>query len=246
MLKILAIIPSRYGSTRFPGKPLVDIAGKSLVQRVYEQCLKSNLVTETIVATDDSRIFEHVLLFGGKVVMTSTEHPTGTDRCVEAYKNLNQKFDVILNIQGDEPFVDPKQIDALAEIFIKSESAEIGTLAKLITDYSEIHDPKEAKIVFNKNNQVLLMSRNAIPYVKDCPEDLWYTKYDYYKHIGIYGFTESTLLQIAQMQQTKLEKVESLEQLRWLDTYNMYLGFTNIDTLSIDTPDDLKEVYKYL
>ena len=246
MTKIIAIIPSRYGSTRFPGKPLVDIAGKTLIQRVYEQCLKATKVAKTIVATDDVRIFDHVKSFGGNVVMTTSEHPTGTDRCVEAYVNNGEKYDFVLNIQGDEPFVDPKQIDALAAIFEGNPNAEIGTLAKLITDPAEIFDPKEAKIVFNAQKQVLYMSRSAVPFIKDCPNDLWHTKFDFYKHIGVYGFSEKVLLEISKMGQTALEKVESLEQLRWLDKYTMHLGFTDIDTLSIDSPSDLEEVSKYL
>ncbi|MFN8436575.1 MAG: 3-deoxy-manno-octulosonate cytidylyltransferase [Cytophagales bacterium] len=244
--KIVAIIPARYGSTRFPGKPLVDIAGKSLINRVYDQCCKSKLLTKVVVATDDERIFNHVKDFGGNVVMTSSEHPTGTDRCVEAYLNLNEKFDVILNIQGDEPFVDPQQIDELIQIFRINENAEIGTLVKKITDPNEIHDPKEAKVVFNSHNQVLLMSRSAIPFVKGISPNEWIHHYNYYKHIGIYGFAEQTLLKLGNLPQTELEKVESLEQLRWLDNYKMYVGFTDIDTLSIDTPEDLLEVPKYI
>lgn len=245
-MKVLAIIPARFGSTRFPGKPLIDIAGKTLIQRVYEQCLKAENIDKTVVATDDERILQHVQSFGGNVVMTSSTHPTGTDRCVEAYLNLEEKYDVVLNIQGDEPFVDPQQINSLASIFSENKDAEIGTLAKLITDPAEIFDPKEAKIVFNDQKQVLYMSRSPIPYIKDLETKLWHTKFDFYKHIGIYGFREYTLLNISKMQQTNLEKVESLEQLRWLNTYKMYLGFTDIDTLSIDTPEDLSEISKYL
>ncbi|HTF81284.1 MAG TPA: 3-deoxy-manno-octulosonate cytidylyltransferase [Cytophagales bacterium] len=245
-MKVLAIIPARYGSTRFPGKPLVDIAGQTLIQRVYQQCLKATGVHKTIVATDDTRIMEHVLSFGGDAVMTATTHPTGTDRCVEAYQKLGERYDIILNIQGDEPFVAPEQINTLAHIFELNPQAQIGTLAKLITDPDEITDPKEAKVVFNAQNQVLYMSRSPIPYFKDLEISQWNTHHDYFKHIGIYGFRESTLLEISSMKQTKLEKVESLEQLRWLDKYSMYLGFTDIDTLSIDRPEDLKEVYKYV
>lgn len=245
-MKVLAIIPARYGSTRFPGKPLIDIAGKSLIQRVYEQCLKAQKVHKTLVATDDARIFDHVQSFGGNVIMTSSEHPTGTDRCVEAYAKLQETYDVILNIQGDEPFVAPEQIDALVDIFLKSDAAQIGTLAKLITDAAEIADPKEAKVVFNAQNQVLYMSRSAIPFIKNLEPSLWHTQFDYYKHIGVYGFRASTLQEISSMKQTPLEIAESLEQLRWLDKYNMYVGFTDIDTLSIDSPEDLNEVHKYL
>lgn len=245
-MKVLAIIPARYGSTRFPGKPLIDISGKTLIQRVYEQCLKATKIHKVLVATDDNRIFDHVRSFGGNVIMTSTDHPTGTDRCVEAYNKLQEPHDVVLNIQGDEPFVAPEQIDALVDIFLKSNEAQIGTLAKLITDPLEISDPKEAKVVFNAQNQVLYMSRSAIPFIKNLDPSLWHTQFDYYKHIGIYGFRANTLLEISSMQQTALEKAESLEQLRWLDKYKMYVGFTDIDTLSIDSPEDLKEVYKYL
>lgn len=245
MPKILAVIPSRFGSTRLPGKPLIDIAGKTLIERVYTQTKQAKLVHEVVVATDDQRIYDHVLGFGGKVVMTCNDHPTGTDRCVEVAEKFNNEFEVILNIQGDEPFVDPAQIDSLAELFL-DESTEIGTLAKLITDPAEIFDPKEAKVVFTNSHKVLYMSRSAVPFVKDLPAELWHTKQSFYKHIGIYGFKTDVLAQIAHMPQTTLEKAESLEQLRWLDKFVMKIGFTDIDTLSIDTIDDLKEVYKYL
>ncbi len=245
MPRILAVIPARFGSTRLPGKPLIDIAGKTLIERVYAQTKQASLVSEVVVATDDQRIYNHVLGFGGKVIMTSANHPTGTDRCVEVAEKLGDQFDVILNIQGDEPFIAPQQIDALATLFQES-TIEIGTLAKLIIDPAEIFDPKEAKVVFNESNHVLYMSRSAIPYLKDTPPEQWHTKQNYYKHIGIYGFRTEVLSQIAQMPQTVLEKAESLEQLRWLDKFVMKIGFTDHDTLSIDTIEDLKEIEKYL
>ncbi len=245
MAKILGIIPSRYGSTRFPGKPLVDVAGKSLVQRVYEQTSKSQKLTKVVVATDDERIFDHVKGFGGDAVMTSSEHPTGTDRCVEVAQKIGQDFDVFVNIQGDEPFVAPKQIDDLASLF-DSPATEIGTMIKLITDPAEIFDMKEVKVTFNKHMEALYMSRSAIPFVKDIIETDWHKHQDFFKHIGIYGFRKDILLKIASMKQTQLEKSESLEQLRWMDEFRIKLGITDIDTLSIDTPEDLKEVYKYL
>jgi 3-deoxy-manno-octulosonate cytidylyltransferase (CMP-KDO synthetase) len=245
MSNILGIIPSRYGSTRFPGKPLVDIAGKSLVQRVYEQTSKSTLLTEVVVATDDQRIFDHVLSFGGKAIMTSDQHPTGTDRCVEVAKKMGNDFDFFVNIQGDEPFIDPKQIDGLCELFL-TPTTEIGTMMKAITDPAEIFDMKEVKITFNKNMEALYMSRSAIPYIKDVPESEWYKHHTFYKHIGIYGFRKDVLIRIADMRPTILEKLESLEQLRWQDEFKISLGITDIDTLSIDTPEDLKEVIKYL
>lgn len=245
MSKALAIIPARYGSTRFPGKPLADIAGKSLIQRVFLQAKKSK-ATHVVVATDDERIYNHVLDFGGDAVMTLESHPTGTDRCVEAYSHFaNQGYDLVLNIQGDEPFIDPTQIDSLIDVF-DDPKAQIGTLAKKIEDPSEIFDPKEVKIVYNAGCQVLYMSRSPIPHIHRTPESEWFSTTDFYKHIGIYGFRANILFELGQMEQTLLEKLESLEQLRWLDKFVMKLGFTNVDTLSIDTPDDLKEVSKYL
>lgn len=245
MTKSLAIIPARYGSTRFPGKPLADIAGKSLIERVYRQTEKSK-ADLVVVATDDERIFNHVRNFGGEVVMTLESHPTGTDRCIEAFSHYTHLgFDLVLNIQGDEPFVDPTQIDTLIDIFNDS-NAQIGTLAKKIEDPTEIFDPKEVKIVFNASFQVLYMSRSPIPHIHRTPENEWFAKTDFFKHIGIYGFRTNILFELSQMEQTPLEKLESLEQLRWLDKFVMKLGFTNVDTLSIDTPDDLKQVQKYL
>ncbi|MFQ3575430.1 MAG: 3-deoxy-manno-octulosonate cytidylyltransferase, partial [Cytophagales bacterium] len=232
-------------STRFPGKPLIDIAGKSLIQRVYLQTQKSN-AHHVVVATDDERIYNHVRDFGGDVVITLESHPTGTDRCVEAFTHYsNQHFDLVLNIQGDEPFVDPSQINTLIDIF-DDPTAEIGTLAKKIEDPSEIFDPKEVKIVHNAKHQVLYMSRSPIPHIHRLPQNEWHKHFDFYKHIGVYGFKADIIFELGQMKQTELEKLESLEQLRWLDKFVMKLGFTNVDTLSIDTPDDLKEIHKYL
>jgi 3-deoxy-manno-octulosonate cytidylyltransferase (CMP-KDO synthetase) len=243
--KTIAIIPARYNSTRFPGKPLQDINGKSLIQRVYLQALKSN-VSKVVVATDDERIFNHVFSFGGQAVMTSPNHLTGTDRCFEAYSYFaDQNFDFLLNIQGDEPFIDPEQINQLINILL-DENVQIATLVKKIEEKDEIFDPKEVKVVFNSENQVLYMSRSPIPHIHQVPDHQWIHHAEFYKHIGIYGFKTTIVNDIKNLEPSKLETCENLEQLRWIEKFTMKIAITTIDTLSIDTPHDLQEVYKYL
>lgn len=243
-MKILCIIPARYASTRFPGKPLALIAGKSMIQRVYEQAQKSTLLTYLAVATDDERIFDHVVSFGGNVVMTSAHHSTGTERCLEAFRKLSAQynFDVIINIQGDEPLIDPSQIDKLAGCFINHETM-IATLAKAFTENEDKNNPNIVKLVTDKAGMALYFSRFPIPYVREKkPSDLIC-----YKHIGLYAYKTNVLKEICKLEPSLLEKAESLEQLRWLENgYRIRVAFTDTESLAVDIPDDISKVEKYI
>lgn len=244
--KTLAVIPARYASTRFPGKPLVDIRGKSTIRRVYEQANKATLVDEVIVATDDERILEHVQGFGGQVVMTSDQHRSGTDRCAEVAAALSG-FDRIINVQGDEPFINPQQIDQVVQPLIEDPEVAIATLAKQLTDPDVLFDPNVVKVVFNALHRALYFSRNTIPYLRDVPRESWLEEAAFYKHIGIYGFKREVLLALAQLEPGVLEQCESLEQLRWLEAgYSIYVGITQWETHGIDRPEDLKKIEENL
>lgn len=240
-MKILGIIPARFASTRFPGKPLIDIAGKSMIQRVYEQCLKSSSLDKLIVATDDLRIVEHVKNFGGDVVLTSERHPSGTDRCNEV-ASLFPQFDVCINIQGDEPMIDPFQIDLLCGCFSNS-STELATLIKKITTKEELFNYNTPKVIFNKDMEAIYFSRSTIPFLRNSDPESWLSDHSYYKHIGIYGYRSSVLSQITALEISALEKAESLEQLRWIENgYKIKLAVTDKESQAIDTPEDLKKL----
>ncbi len=242
-MKSLGIIPARYASTRFPGKPLVDIAGKSMIQRVFKQAQKSGL-DEVVVATDDGRIFDHVNGFGGKAVMTSEKHATGTDRCAEvAEMQLFSNFDLIINVQGDEPFIHPEQINIVLDMLLKKPDLAVGTLAKKINDDATLFNPNVIKVVFCKNGKALYFSRSPIPYVRGKKEADWLQHAQFYKHIGMYGFRRETLLQLANLPQSHLEIAESLEQLRWMENgFSIGISITEFETKGIDSPEDLQEV----
>ena len=238
-MKILGIIPSRYASTRFPGKPLAVIDGKSMIQRVYEQASKSALLSKVIVATDDSRIFEHVQDFGGNVAMTSKNHTNGTLRCWEVVEQSDGNYDIIVNIQGDEPFIDPEQIDQVAGLF-KNNEVEIGTLVKKIKSEEELFNPNVVKAVFDQQKKALFFSRQTIPFLRGIPQEEWITKHNFYKHIGIYAYRFDVLEKIVKLKPTELEKAESLEQLRWLENgFKINVQITEKEAISIDTPEDL-------
>lgn len=238
MIKIVGIIPSRYESTRFPAKPLVDIAGKSMIQRVYEQASKAELLSDVIVATDDARIFDHVKGFGGKVIMTSTEHQTGTDRCAEVLSNL-ENVDAVINIQGDEPFIEPEQIDQLAALFENPET-QIATLVKRIYDAEDLFSNTVIKVVKTEDDKAIYFSRTAIPHLKGVDTNEWLHHATFYKHIGIYAYRSEVLKKLSFLPQTQLEKAESLEQLRWLENgYSIQLAETEHESNSVDTPEDL-------
>jgi len=245
-MSILGIIPARYGSTRFPGKPLANIAGKSMIQRVYEQVAKAKSLSDIVVATDDVRIEDHVKGFGGKVVMTSDLHPTGTDRCFEALNKTEGNFDVVINIQGDEPLIDPEQIDKVAQCFEK-EDTQIATLVRLIQSEDVLKSPNTAKTILDPNNKVLFFSRSPIPYMRGKNISEWIALHDYYHHIGIYGYRKNVLAEITRLEPSTLEKVESLEQLRWLENgYSIYAALTDHDAFSVDIPQDVATIIRLL
>lgn len=239
---IAGIIPARYASTRFPGKPLILIEGKSMLQRVYEQAKKSSSLSKVIVATDDERIASHVREFGGEVVMTAENHPSGTDRCFEALQQLGEGIDYVINIQGDEPFIDPGQIDALAEA-LESGETELATLIIKVSDASQLTEMGEVKVVLNTSGEALYFSRSPIPYLKGVPMEEWHLRMDYYRHVGMYAYRADVLEKITQLPVSKLEQAESLEQLRWLEAgYRIKCVETDHDSHCIDTPEDVERV----
>jgi 3-deoxy-manno-octulosonate cytidylyltransferase (CMP-KDO synthetase) len=241
-MNILGIIPARYGSTRFPGKPLVNINGKSMIQRVYEQSCKSKRLGKVIIATDDERILRHVADFGGEVAMTSPRHLSGTDRCAEIIGRESGKWDAVVNIQGDEPYIQPEQIDLLCSCF-ELPDVSIATLVKRINSPEELFNHNNVKVVLNKRNEAIYFSRSPIPYNRNFPEQEWLKHSVYYKHIGIYGYRSKVLSEIASLSKTNLEVTESLEQLRWIENgYSIHAAVTTFETVSIDTPEDLEKV----
>ena len=244
-MSILGIIPARFASTRFPGKPLVEIGGKSMIRRVYEQAQKANL-QKVVVATDDTRILEHVQSFGGHAVITSESHESGTDRCFEAYRKNDEEFQFVINIQGDEPFIQPEQINLLADL-LQDNSVQLATLIKKIHTTEELNNPNLPKVVTDLHGQALLFSRQTIPFLRNVPPHDWLLHHTFYKHIGIYGYRTDILEQITQLPVGKLEKAESLEQLRWLENgYKIRTAITEIENLGIDTPDDLEKALRFL
>jgi 3-deoxy-manno-octulosonate cytidylyltransferase (CMP-KDO synthetase) len=237
-MKISGIIPARYASTRFPGKPLVDIGGKSMIQRVYEQASKSRLLSDVIVATDDQRIFDHVTGFGGTVRMTSGHHQSGTDRCAEVASSYIQS-EVFINIQGDEPFIDPRQIDLLCQCFSEPD-VSLATLVKQIKTEDELYSRNTPKVVISNKNEAIYFSRTPIPFLRDHQPEHWLAHQTYYKHIGIYGYSRQALMLITQLPVSNLEQAEALEQLRWIENgYRIKVAVTDIESIAIDTPADL-------
>jgi len=244
-MRFVGIIPVRYKSTRFPGKPLVDIAGKTMLQRVYEQCLKCKALDKVVIATDDELILKHAESLGAQVVMTSENHPSGTDRCFEAYTLLDEKFDVVVNIQGDEPFISPQQIELLIKSFKPND--EIATLMIACNDYETLFSEGEVKIVLDKNNYALYFSRSVIPYLKGVPKEEWHLRHKYYRHVGMYAYRVDILERIAALSPSDLEKKESLEQLRWLENgFKILCVETNEDSYCIDYPEDIERVLNYV
>lgn len=242
-MQILGIIPARYASTRFPAKALVDIGGKSMIQRVYEQSAKATQLAQVIVATDDERIFNHVLDFGGKAVMTSENHHSGTDRCYEALTKTEGLYEYVINIQGDEPFISPEPIDRLAEAL--TGDTELATLVKVIDNEEILFSPNVPKAVLNKRNEVMYFSRQTIPYLRNKETQDWLSSHVFYKHIGIYAYRTDVLAQITKLPVSSLEKAEALEQLRWLENgYAIKAVITSDDSHGVDTPDDLDRVTK--
>lgn len=240
-LKILGVIPARFASSRFPGKPLVDIGGKTMIQRVYEQAKKCKALDEVIVATDHAGIAEEVQKFGGAVSMTSADHQSGTDRCFEALKNQKHAYDYVINIQGDEPFINPKQITELAQLF--DGNTQLATLIKRIEKEADIHNPNIVKVVKNSLSEAIYFSRSPLPYNRNADKQNWLLSHDYFKHVGIYGYRTDILEKITSLPVSSLEKAESLEQLRWIENgLKIKVGETNYPTIGIDTPEDLVKV----
>lgn len=246
-MKFIAIIPARYASTRFPGKPLAVLGGKTMIQRVYEQV--AGVLDDAVVATDDERIYEAVKAFGGKVVMTSTEHRSGTDRCQEAYTKVGEKYDVVVNVQGDEPFIQASQLEVLKRCF-ENPATQIATLVKPFKaedGLAALENPNSPKVVLDEASQALYFSRSVIPYLRNVPREEWLMKHTFYKHIGIYAFRAEVLREVTALPQSTLEKAESLEQLRWLENgYKIGVGVTDIETIGIDTPEDLEKAEAFL
>lgn len=240
-MKVLGVIPARFASTRFPGKPLVDIQGKSMIRRVYEQALKAKGLHKVVVATDDERIAEELKSFGGEYIMTGTQHQSGTDRCAEVARQL-PGFDVLINIQGDEPFIDPAQIDLLASCFADP-NVQLATLIKEIHTETELFNPNLPKVVLNACKEAVYFSRQTIPYLRNAEKENWLKAHLFYKHIGIYGYTAVVLQEITALPPSSLEIAESLEQLRWIENgYAIQTRVTDIETMAIDTPEDLKKI----
>jgi 3-deoxy-manno-octulosonate cytidylyltransferase (CMP-KDO synthetase) len=244
-MKIIGIIPARYASTRFPGKPLADLGGQSMIERVYRQANKATSLTKVVVATEHKLIFNHVKSFGGEVCMTSPYHPSGTDRCYEALTQETETFDYAINIQGDEPFIESSQIDLLAS-YLDGET-QLATLIKKIDSYEQLHSNSEVKVTFNTRNEALYFSRAVIPFVQKVDSKDWMLNFEFYKHVGMYAYRADILKEITQLQVSLLEKSESLEQLRWMENgYIIKVAKTNVETMCVDTPEDLEVAKAYL
>jgi 3-deoxy-manno-octulosonate cytidylyltransferase (CMP-KDO synthetase) len=241
-MKVLGVIPARYASTRFPGKPLAEIHGKSMVRRVYEQVKKSASVHRIVIATDDDRIVQHARTFDAEVVLTSPRHPSGTDRCAEVLEKMEETFDVIVNIQGDEPFIQPGQIDAVVECF-HQDTVDIATLIKQIDSTEELFNPNKVKVVTNRWKEAMYFSRHPIPYCKTADPEHWLQHCTYYKHVGMYAYRRAVLKLISSLSPSATELTESLEQLRWIENgYTIRTIETTFESPAVDTPKDLEYI----
>lgn len=246
-MKFIAIIPARYASTRFPGKPLAMLGDMTVIQRVYQQV--SSVIDNVAVATDDERIFNHITGWGGNAIMTSPRHRSGTDRCWEAYINNGGNEDIIINVQGDEPFIHPDQIKSLMQCF-NDEGTQIATLVKPFDaqgDFSELENPNKVKVVINDNMNALYFSRSVIPFLRGVDKELWPQKHQFYTHLGMYAYRSAALEQITRLAPSSLEIAESLEQLRWLQNgMKIKVGITSHSSIGIDTPQDLERAVEFL
>ncbi len=246
-MKFIAIIPARYASTRFPGKPLARLGGKTVIERVYEQVCGT--LDDAVVATDDRRIFDAVRAFGGKVEMTSTEHRSGTDRCWEAYQKQGAEYDVVVNVQGDEPFIQPAQLESIKHCF-DDPATDIATLVKPFAaedGLAALENPNSPKVVLDAASRALYFSRSVIPYLRGVPREEWLLRHTFYKHIGLYAFRAEVLRAVTALPQSSLELAESLEQLRWLENgYKIGVGISDVETIGIDTPEDLARAEEFL
>jgi 3-deoxy-manno-octulosonate cytidylyltransferase (CMP-KDO synthetase) len=243
-MKFIGIIPARYASTRFPGKPLAMLGGKPVIQRVYEQVV--SVLGEAYVATDDERIFNVVESFGGKAIMTRTDHQSGTDRIEEAVSKLQTDADVIINVQGDEPFIQKVQLETLKHLF-DDPLVQIGTLGKPFESMEAVDNPNSPKIVCDINGYAMYFSRSVIPYIRNKEHNDWLEHFPFLKHIGLYAYRRDVLAEITKLPQSPLELAESLEQLRWLQNgYRIKVGVTDIETVGIDTPEDLQRAEAFI
>ncbi|MBQ8657265.1 MAG: 3-deoxy-manno-octulosonate cytidylyltransferase [Prevotella sp.] len=243
-MKFIGIIPARYASTRFPGKPLAVLGGKPVIQRVYEQVIQC--LPEAYVATDDDRIRQTVEAFGGKAVMTRADHKSGTDRIEEACGIIGTDADVVINVQGDEPFIHRSQIETLCQLFDDPQT-QIGTLGKRFATMDEVRNPNSPKIVCDRRGFALYFSRSVIPFVRGKEQNEWFGSYPFLKHLGVYAYRREVLHEVTQLSQSPLELAESLEQLRWLENgYRIRVGLTDVETVGIDTPDDLRRAELFL
>ena len=246
-LKFIVLIPARYASTRFPAKPLAMLGGKPVIQRVYEQVAK--VVSSVAVATDDERIANAVESFGGRAIMTSPDHQSGTDRCWEAYQKVGEEFDVVINVQGDEPFIAESQLRAIIECF-DDENTDIATLVKPFSEADGIEaleNPNSPKVVLDKESRAIYFSRSVIPYLRGVERENWLKQHTFYKHIGMYAFRSEVLREITSLPQSPLELAEKLEQLRWLENgYKIGVGISDVETVGIDTPEDLERAEEFL
>ncbi len=246
-MKFIAIIPARYASTRFPAKPLAMLGGRPIIERVYTQVAKA--VDDVAVATDDERIFSAVERFGGRAVMTSTEHRSGTDRCYEAFCKVGGGFDAVINVQGDEPFIQPSQIEAVKRCF-DDPSIDIATLVKPFSEQDGIaalENPNSPKVVVDASGHAIYFSRSVIPYLRGVERSQWLSHHTFYKHIGMYAFRADALREVTSLPQSSLELAESLEQLRWLQNgYKIGVGISDVETIGIDTPEDLARAERFL
>ena len=243
-MKFMAIIPARYASTRYPGKPLAILGGKPVIQRVYEQV--KSVLDDVYVATDDDRIYNTVTDFRGKAVMTRADHKSGTDRIEEAAEKIGLDADVIINVQGDEPFIQPSQIETLMQLFDAPET-QIGTLGKPFESIDAVENPNSPKIVTDNRGFALYFSRSVIPYIRGKERDSWFGEYPFLKHLGVYAYRREVLAEVTKLPMSSLEKAESLEQLRWLQNgYRIRVGLTDIETVGIDTPEDLTRAEEFL
>ena len=244
VMKFIAIIPARYASTRFPGKPLAVLGGKTVIQRVYEQVI--SVLDEAYVATDDERIFAAVEAFSGRAVMTRTDHKSGTDRIQEAVGKIGSDADVIINVQGDEPFIQPSQIRTLMALF-DDPTTQIGTLGKPFDTLEAVENPNSPKIVTDVRGFALYFSRSVIPFIRGKERQEWFDEYPFLKHLGIYAYRREVLAEVTGLPQSSLEKAESLEQLRWLQNgYRIRVGLTDVETVGIDTPEDLERAEEFM
>lgn len=246
-MNFLAIIPARYASTRFPGKPLARLGGKPVIQRVYEQV--AGVLDDAVVATDDERIRDAVRAFGGRVEMTSPDLRSGTDRCWEAYCKQGREYDVVVNVQGDEPFIRPSQLEAVKRCF-DDPATDIATLVKPFTEadgLAALENPNSPKVVLDAQSRAIYFSRSVIPYLRGVPREEWLARHTFYKHIGLYAFRADVLRAVTALPQSPLELAESLEQLRWLENgYKIGVGISEVETIGIDTPEDLEKAERFL